>query len=143
MFNELLTPYLKKIYPVTLSEVRHSTQKERRIIETLEPLLNQHRIIISPEVIENDYSSTSHLPPEKAPQYRLFHQLTRITTARGALAHDDRLEVMAMAAHYWVEAVGQDVDEMMQEDKAERLNKELESFMANAIGYTKDNTSWL
>ena len=143
MFNELLTPYLKKIYPVTLSEVRHSTQKERRIIETLEPLLNQHRIIISPEVIENDYSSTSHLPPEKAPQYRLFHQLTRITTARGALAHDDRLEVMAMAAHYWVEAVGQDVDEMMQEDKAERLNKELERFMSNAVGYSKDNTSWL
>jgi hypothetical protein len=143
MFNELLTPYLKKIYPVTLSEVRHSTQKERRIIETLEPLLNQHRIIISPEVIEKDYSSTKHLPPEKAPQYRLFHQLTRITTSRGALAHDDRLEVLSMAAHYWVEAVGQDVDERMEEDKAERLQIELDRFMEHAIGGTKDKSTWL
>jgi hypothetical protein len=143
MFNELLTPYLKKIYPVTLSEVRHSTQKERRIIETLEPLMNQHRIIISPELIEKDYSSTKHLPPEKAPQYRLFHQLTRITTARGALAHDDRLEVMSMAANYWVEAVGQDVEERMQEDKAERLLKELDNFMENTVGYSENKSTWM
>ena len=143
MFNELLTPYLKKIYPVTLSEVRHSTQKERRIIETLEPLMNQHRIIISPDLVENDYSSTKHLPPEKAPQYRLFHQLTRITTARGALAHDDRLEVMSMAANYWVEAVGQDVEERMQEDKAERLQIELDNFMEGVVGRKVNKSTWM
>ena len=143
MFNELLTPYLKKIYPVTLSEVRHSTQKERRIIETLEPLMNQHRIIISPDLVENDYSSTKHLPPEKAPQYRLFHQLTRITTSRGALAHDDRLEVMSMAANYWVEAVGQDVEERMQEDKAERLQIELDNFMENVVGRKVNKSTWM
>jgi len=143
MFNELLTPYLKKIYPVTLSEVRHSTQKERRIIETLEPLMNQHRIIISPDLVENDYSSTKHLPPEKAPQYRLFHQLTRITTSRGALAHDDRLEVMSMAANYWVEAVGQDVEERMQEDKAERLQIELDNFMEGVVGRKVNKSTWM
>ena len=143
MFNELLKPYLMKIYPVTLSEVRHSTQKERRIIETLEPLMNQHKIIVSPDLIENDYSSTKHLPPEKAPQYRLFHQLTRVTQSRGSLAHDDRLEVLAMAAHYWVEAVGQDVDRRMQEDKEERFQEELDRFMENAIGYSSPSNTWI
>lgn len=143
MFNELLKPYLMKIYPVTLSEVRHSTQKERRIIETLEPLLNQHKIVISPTLIETDYSSTKHLPPEKAPQYRLFHQLTRVTQSRGSLAHDDRLEVLSMAAHYWVEAVGQDVDRRMQEDKEQRLQDELDEFMENAIGYSKPSNTWI
>lgn len=143
MFNELLKPYLMRIYPVTLSEVRHSTQKERRIIETLEPLMNQHKIIVSPDLIENDYSSTKHLPPEKAPQYRLFHQLTRVTQSRGSLAHDDRLEVLAMAAHYWVEAVGQDVDRRMQEDKEERFQEELDRFMENAIGYSSPSNTWI
>ena len=143
MFNELLKPYLMKIHPVALSEVRHSTQKERRIIETLEPLLNQHKIIVSPDLIEKDYSSTKHLPPEKAPQYRLFHQLTRVTQSRGSLAHDDRLEVLSMAAHYWVEAVGQDVDRRMAEDKEERFNDELDRFMENAIGYSSSNNTWI
>mgnify|MGYP003111926735 CR=1 FL=1 len=143
MFNELLKPYLMKIYPVTLSEVRHTTQKERRIIETLEPLMNQHKIIVSPDLIENDYSSTKHLPPEKAPQYRLFHQLTRVTQSRGSLAHDDRLEVLAMAAHYWVEAVGQDVDRRMKEDKEERFQEELDRFMENAIGYSSPSNTWI
>ena len=143
MFNELLKPYLTKIHPVALSEVRHSTQKERRIIETLEPLMNQHKIIISPDLIDKDYSSTRHLPPEKAPQYRLFHQLTRVTTARGALAHDDRLEVLSMAANYWVESVGQDVDRRMQEDKNQKLQEELDNFMENAIGFSKPSNTWI
>ena len=143
MFNELLKPYLVKIYPVTLSEVRHSTQKERRIIETLEPLMNQHKIIISPTLIETDYSSTRHLPPEKAPQYRLFHQLTRVTQSRGSLAHDDRLEVLSMAAHYWVEAVGQDVDRRMEEDKQDNLLKQLDRFHEHAIGYSNSSNTWI
>ena len=143
MFNELLKPYLMKIYPVTLSEVRHSTQKERRIIETLEPLMNQHKIVISPTLIENDYSSTKHLPPEKAPKYRLLHQLTRVTQSRGSLAHDDRLEVLSMAAHYWVEAVGQDADKRMKEDKEERLLENLERFHEHAIGYSKPSNTWV
>tara|TARA_R110000765_G_scaffold225028_3_gene328971 strand:+ start:300 stop:494 length:195 start_codon:yes stop_codon:yes gene_type:complete len=63
--------------------------------------------------------------------------------SRGALAHDDRLEVMAMAAHYWVEAVGQDVDERMKEDKAERLQIELDKFMENAIGGTVNKSTWM
>lgn len=143
MFNELLKPYLTKIHPVALSEVRHSTQKERRIIETLEPLMNQHKIVISPDLIDKDYSSTRHLPPEKAPQYRLFHQLTRVTTARGALAHDDRLEVLSMAANYWVESVGQDVDRRMEEDKNMKLQEELDTFMENAIGFSKPSNTWI
>lgn len=143
MFNELLKPYLTKIHPVALSEVRHSTQKERRIIETLEPLMNQHKIVISPDLIDKDYSSTRHLPPEKAPQYRLFHQLTRVTTARGALAHDDRLEVLSMAANYWVESVGQDVDRRMEEDKNMKLQEELDNFMEHAIGFSKPSNTWI
>ena len=62
MFNQLITPVLSKIHPVTLSEVRHNTQKEKRIIDVLEPVMNQHKLVIDKKVIKQDYESTQHLP---------------------------------------------------------------------------------
>ena len=143
MFTELLKPYLRKTYPVTTEEVRHNIQKEKRIIDTLEPIMNQHKLIVSPKMIDDDFTSTKHLPPEKAPQYRLFHQMTRITKDRGALLHDDRLDALAMAVGYWVEAAGKDADEAIQEDKALRLDRELEDFMQTAIGRDPKGMNWL
>ena len=62
MFTALLKPVMAKVHKVSIEEVRHSTQKERRIIDTLEPVMNQHRLIINRKVIEQDYDSTRHLP---------------------------------------------------------------------------------
>lgn len=129
MFTELLKPFLKKIYPVTTEEVRHSKQKELRIIDTLEPVMNQHKLIIDPKVIQKDYDSVQHHPPEKAQRYMLTYQMTRVTKQRGALAHDDRLDALAMGVAYWVEQMAADVDMEMQERKDEALMKELDKFV--------------
>jgi hypothetical protein len=129
MFTELLKPFLKKIYPVTTEEVRHSKQKELRIIDTLEPVMNQHKLIIDPKVIQKDYDSVQHHPPEKAQRYMLTYQMTRVTKQRGALAHDDRLDALAMGVAYWVEQMAADVDMEMRERKEEALMKELDKFV--------------
>lgn len=129
MFTELIKPVLKKIYPVSTEEVRHSKQKELRIIDTLEPVMNQHRLIIDPKVIQKDYDSVQHLPPEKAQKYMLVYQLTRITKQRGALAHDDRLDALAMGVAYWVEQMAADVDMEMQQRKEQILMEELDKFV--------------
>ena len=129
MFTELLKPFLKKIYPVTTEEVRHSKQKELRIIDTLEPVMNQHKLIIDPKVIQKDYDSVQHHPPEKAQRYMLTYQMTRVTKQRGALAHDDRLDALAMGVAYWVEQMAADVDMEMQQRKEEALMKELDKFV--------------
>lgn len=129
MFTELLKPFLKKIYPVTTEEVRHSKQKELRIIDTLEPVMNQHKLIIDPKVIQKDYDSVQHHPPEKAQRYMLTYQLTRVTKQRGALAHDDRLDALAMGVAYWVEQMAADVDMEMQQRKEELLMNELDKFV--------------
>ena len=129
MFTELLKPFLKKIYPVTTEEVRHSKQKELRIIDTLEPVMNQHKLIIDPKVIQKDYDSVQHHPPEKAQRYMLTYQMTRVTKTRGALAHDDRLDALAMGVAYWVEQMAADVDMEMQQRKEEALMKELDKFV--------------
>ena len=125
MFTKLISPFFAKHYPVTIDEVKHSKQKELRIIDTLEPVMNQHKLVVSRDVILWDYDSTKNLPPEVAFKYQLFYQMSRITKDRGALTHDDRLDCLAIAVSYWVEQMGQDVDKRMEVRAAQMLDKEL------------------
>jgi hypothetical protein len=133
MFLSLLQPYLRRIYPVTTEEVRHNIQKEKRIIDTLEPVMNQHRLVIDPKVIQDDYDSVQHLPPEKAQQYMLAYQMTRITNLRGALAHDDRLDALAMGVKYWVDQMAADVDDLMARREQEIFDEDLRNFTAGVF----------
>lgn len=128
MFTQLLTPILRAIYPVTVEEVRHNKQKERRIIDVLEPVMNQHKLVVSPSVVKQDWESTRDLPTEKALAYQLFYQMTRVTKDRGSLRHDDRLDALSMAVGYWTEAMAQDVESRMQGLREERLLKEMDKF---------------
>ena len=46
MFTEMLKPIISKIHACSIEEVRHNTQKEKRIVDTLEPVINQHLSLI-------------------------------------------------------------------------------------------------
>ena len=104
---------------------RHNIQKEKRIIDVLEPVMNQHRLVVDKKVIRNDYDSCQHLPPESALRYQLIYQMTRITADRGALSNDDRLDALAMACQYWVDAMAQDADKRIGERRNEALMEEV------------------
>jgi hypothetical protein len=91
--------------------------------------MNQHRLVIDPKVIQKDYDSVQNMPPEKGVKYMLTYQMTRITKQRGALAHDDRLDVLAMACQYWVDQMAADADNQIQIRKDELLEMELDKFM--------------
>jgi hypothetical protein len=105
MFSELLKRYLGTIYPCSVEEVRHTKQKELRIIDTLEPVLNQHRLMVDTNVVLQDLASTESYPSETRSQYQLFFQLTRITKEKNSLRHDDRLDALAMAVQYFTESM--------------------------------------
>jgi hypothetical protein len=135
MFTKLLTPFLTRIYPCTTEEVKHSIQKEKRIIDVLEPTMNQHRLIVSDELIQSDAKV-------EEPKFQLFYQMTRVTKDRGALAKDDRLDVLAMAVQYWVEQMDRDVKTIEDDHKAAQLEKELERFKAHVFGHTESVLSW-
>jgi len=128
MFNEIFKPVLTKVHPCTMEEVRHNIQKERRIIDTLEPIMNQHRLIISPEVIRKDFETAQGYPPELQLRYQLMYQMSRITRDRGAITHDDRLDALSIAVNYWTEQMAQDAEDNIANRKAELLNKELQAF---------------
>lgn len=131
MFNELFKPWLRKIHPCTLEEGPRATQqKERRIIDTLEPVMNQHRLVVDERLVKKDYESAP------TPHYSLFYQMTRLTADRGSLAHDDRLDALAGAVSYWVEQMAQDADTKAEEHRDKMFNMELEKFQRNALGYS-------
>ena len=133
MFTELFKPVLYKVHDVTVNEVRHSKQKELRIIDTLEPVMNQHRLIVDPKVIERDWQSVQGYSQEKAPKYCLAYQMTRITNLRGALAHDDRLDALSMAVSYWTEQMAASADKAMFDRKEELLMETLEQFSTGSL----------
>lgn len=138
MFQALLTPYLTKLYPCTVEEWRATGQKETRIINTLEPVLNQHRLVVDRALTEKDYRSTDKYPLDRAKDYRLFYQLSRITKDKGALAHDDRLDALCMAVAFLVEHMAADAEAKIKEHAQEALDKELERFMDHAIGGNRE-----
>ena len=137
MFTELMRPILTRIYPCSLEEVRHSTQKEKRIIDTLEPVMSGHRLVVDPDVIKDDFQTIQKYPHESQLKYSLFYQMSRLTRERGAITHDDRLDALSIAVAYWVEQMAQDAEVKMTERKVELLDKELQKFQDS---YFKNKT---
>ena len=131
MFVELFKPVLTKVHPCTVEEVRHNIQKERRIIDTLEPVMNQHRLVVDPQVIQDDYESAQRYPNDSQLKYQLIYQLSRLTRQRGAITHDDRLDALSMAVAYWTEQMAQDADSRIVDRKEDLLKEELDRFLGN------------
>lgn len=135
MFTSLLRATSQRLYPVTVEDADWSkTQKEQRIIDTLEPVMNQHRLVVCPSVISKDFKSTEGYQPEDVQKYRLFYQMTRITKDRGALVRDDRLDAVAGAVAHWVEFMNRDTMKAHLDAKETLLEGELERFMNNVVG---------
>ena len=145
MFMELWKPILSKIYNVRMEVVRSNIQKEKRIIDTLEPVMNQHRLVIDPQVIEKDLQTVQNYPSESQAKYMLFHQLTRITKDKGALIHDDRLDALQMAVGYWVEQMATDADKEVKVRKEKLHDEQLERFVAGVISkeYKETPNVWM
>lgn len=131
MFDQLLRPVLKKIHPVAIEEVRSSKQKELRIIDTMEPLMNQHKLVFDAGMVRGDIKE-SLTDPQKLP-YGLMYQITHITRTRGCLGHDDRLDALAIALAAIVETVGMDEDEAYKEFKDQQLQDKLDKFIGNVV----------
>jgi len=119
----------------TLEEERSArVQKELRIIEDLEPVMNQHRLVVSQTVIEEDYAQVvarrvGDEGAENAHVYSLFHQLTNLTREKDCLAHDDRIEAVGAVVGSFREELGVNPDHMADDREQDRIREELERFL--------------
>ena len=137
MYTKLFTPILQKHHRCIVEEVKHSTQKEVRIIDTLEPVMSTHRLVVDQRVIEEDFETAKDV------KFSLFYQMTRLTKDRGSLNHDDRLDALAMAVSYWTEHMSRDQDKALKSIKDKAIDMELKKFMGSVLGRKPKGKNWM
>jgi hypothetical protein len=114
---------------IDIEETRANVRKEDRIIDSLEPVLNQHRLVVDRAVIEWDYNSNKDAPPESRLLYMLFYQMSRMCREKGAVKHDDRLDCLSQGVQYFTEALSISAYEAVKSRKQEEWLYDLESWM--------------
>ena len=114
---------------IDVEEVRANVRKEDRIIDTLEPVMNQHRLIMDRSVVEWDYASNKDAPPEDRLLYMLFYQMSRMCREKGAVKHDDRLDSLAQGVKYFTDAMSISAYEAVKARRQEDWADLLETFL--------------
>jgi hypothetical protein len=127
---ELFKKHLQQTkQPIDVEEVRANVRKEDRIIDALEPVMNQHRLIVDRGVVEWDYSSNKDAPPEERLLYMLFYQMSRMCREKGAVKHDDRLDSLAQGVKYFTDAMSISAYEAVKARRQEDWQDLLETFL--------------
>jgi hypothetical protein len=110
--------------PMTFEETRAFVRKEERILDALEPVTTQHRLIVDRGVVEYDLASNQDLPLEERLQKTLAYQLTRLSRDKGALKHDDRVDALAMGVAYFTDRLN-----VSQFEESKKISHEAYSTM--------------
>jgi len=119
---------------IDVEEVRATVRKEQRIIDTMEPVLNQHRLVVDRSVVDWDYNSNKDAPPESRLLYMLFYQMSRMCREKGAVKHDDRLDCLSQGVQYFTDAMSISAQEQINFRKREEWNDLLTSTLEDPQG---------
>lgn len=125
MFDRLLEPVVNRIRPCRVEGIRVHGQKELRIIGALRPTLKSHRIVMSKEVVEKDL--------RQPVVHSGLYQMTHMQEARGALKHDDMVDVLALAVAYWQEQMNADANKAEDKRKAKAEAEWERQFFSNQL----------
>ena len=130
MVGELFKKHLQVTkQAIDVEEIRANVRKEDRIIDALEPVLNQHRLICNRSVIDWDYNSNKEAAPEERLLYMLFYQMSRMCREKGAVKHDDRLDCLAQGVKYFTDAMGISAMETIHQRKRDEWQDILDTFI--------------
>ena len=114
---------------IDVEEVRATVRKEQRIIDSLEPVLNQHRLVVDRSVVDWDYNSNKQAAPEERLLYMLFYQMSRMCREKGAVKHDDRLDCLSQGVQYFTDCMSISAQEVINTRKREEWNDILQGFI--------------
>lgn len=103
-------------------------QKEARVIDTLEPVMTTHRLVVDETLVRKDIAAIKREDFDK--QYGLFYQLTHLTRERKSLKHDDRIESLAGAVGHFMNAMAMDSQQERKARLDEEKDREIEDFLA-------------
>jgi len=114
---------------IHIEETRANVRKEDRIIDSLEPVLNQHRLVVDRKVIDWDYKSNADEAPEKRLLYMLFYQMSRMCREKFAVRHDDRLDCLAQGVKYYTDALSISAEKQIAIRRLEEFTSVLEDYL--------------
>ncbi|APL99505.1 terminase large subunit [Aquamicrobium phage P14] len=136
-FKAVWTPILLKLYTCAVEDDYVTGQKERRICDTLEPVIGRGALVFSEAIIEEDRECCARYSPEHRATYSLFHQINKMTREPKCVKHDDRIDALEGSVRYWQAQLAIDQDKALEEDEtAKRL-----AFLQNPLGHPMAPTS--
>ena len=118
---------------INIEETRANVRKEDRIISSLEPVFNQHRLVVDPAVITWDYKSNADEATENRFQYMLAYQISRMCREKGAVRHDDRIDALAQGVKWYTDALALSAEEQIKDRRHEEWIDHLEAWMDDPV----------
>lgn len=119
-FREVWLPYLWAIYdkagvnrPGVEDDMVHG-QKEKRIIDTLEPVMGRGSLIVDERLIKEDEDQTMRYNAQMRVTYSGFLQMVNISYDKDALVHDDRLDALEGAVRHWQDWLAKNQEKAIQ-----------------------------
>ena len=106
-----------------------STMKEARVLDTLEPVIQSHRLVVDRSVIEKDL-----LQQAEDERYSFIWQMTRLARIKGCLPNEDRIDAVAGAARYWAERMNRDVEKSVERHREAAMDEEIRKYMNHVMG---------
>lgn len=94
-----------------LAEDYVTGQKEKRIIDTLEPILGRGALIINESIVQEEIKCAQIYPLVEQKVYGLFFQMNHITYDRDSLAHDDTLDALEGLCRHFAHQLLRDQEE--------------------------------
>ena len=117
LFTKVLTSFLmKNCDKVGIEEYKVKGQKELRIIETLEPVMSMHRLVVARKAMKDQTNQI---------------QISRLHTGRGALKHDDRVDVLAAAVEFYKAHMSLDTEKATEDFKKKEWEKRIKDWANN------------
>jgi hypothetical protein len=117
MFSSLLRPVVSQMCNrVAIEEFKVKGNKEKRILDVLEPIMASHRLIFDPRAIKDKENQL---------------QITRMQDKRGAMKHDDRIDILASAVGRWSNEVVVNPDTVIERNKEKEHQETIKQWMGN------------
>lgn len=116
---------------VSIEDVWESGQKELRIIDVLDPVIANGRLIMDEALVDDDWAQCQRYALNDRPVYSLIWQMARITRDRNCLIHDDRLDALAGTVRYWVNMLALDENKEKIRSQQKAYNKMIQNPLGN------------
>ena len=117
MFCQLLRPIIGETCgQVAIEDFRVTGAKETRMINALEPVMAQHRLVFNSKAIKDKETQ---------------HQITRLTAQRGSLRHDDRVDALSAAVSFWEDTLGLNVDHAVAKNREKERQAEVDRWLSD------------